>query len=204
MGSAASAPHDGGSSGQSNFSSLPKATSLSTSSTARKNDTVLPINNASSSSSLSGPKNGDDQDLSKQQQQQQQQHDKKNKKKKNELATLSGPAWVEAKCKGKKKAWQHCVGGWYDQRFLNGAALENETASDFNCDDLFEKYKACYVQGMAKQLERSHKKNNSNADGSTSSNNTAIIKPGSLLDEYLQETTTTTTHHQRQPDEKRQ
>jgi hypothetical protein len=203
MGSAASAPQDGGRrSGLSPTSVSPPLSTPATTTTT--DDAALPIHNvSSSSSSLSGPKNDDHQDHTKQQPQ----HDKKIKKNQSALATLSGPAWVEEKCKGKKKAWQHCVGGWYDQRFLNGAALEHETASDYNCDDLFEKYKTCYVKGMAKQLERSHKNNNyktgSASDGSTGSNNT-IIKPGSLLDEYLQETTNTTTHQRLQQDEKRQ
>ena len=85
---------------------------------------------------------------------------------------LSGAALVEHVCRPKKEAWTNCVSTWYNGRFLSGAALEEESSVD-NCDALFEKYKKCYVRGMAKQRKKQGYKD--------------PPQPGSLLDEYLQE-----------------
>jgi hypothetical protein len=64
---------------------------------------------------------------------------------------LSGPKLVEYKCRKKKKEWTQCVGTWYDKRFLPGEALEEEQA---DCDDLFERYRECYMRNMIKEREK--------------------------------------------------
>ena len=84
---------------------------------------------------------------------------------------LRGPALIEHVCRPKKTAWEDCVGGWYNGRFLTGAALEEESSEE-GCDVLFERYKKCYVRGMARERKRQ---------------GYAAPKKGSLLDDYLQE-----------------
>jgi len=66
---------------------------------------------------------------------------------------LSGPALVEWKCRKRKKAWNSCVGGWYNDRFLPGKALEDER-SEQNCDELFEKFRQCYMRGMLAEQKK--------------------------------------------------
>lgn len=60
---------------------------------------------------------------------------------------LSGPALVEYKCRKKKKAWSECVGSFYS-RFSSGKVLQDEEA---DCDELFERYRQCYLRGMLKE-----------------------------------------------------
>ena len=73
------------------------------------------------------------------------------KKKREPPPHLSGVKLVEYKCRKKKRAWSNCVGSWYDSRFLSGKALEEEQA---DCDDLFEKFRECYMRNMLKEREK--------------------------------------------------
>lgn len=66
---------------------------------------------------------------------------------------LPGPALVEWKCRKRKKAWNACVGGWYNDRFLPGKALEDER-SEQNCDELFDKFRQCYMRGMLAEQKK--------------------------------------------------
>lgn len=72
------------------------------------------------------------------------------KKKKSPPKDLSGVALIEYKCRRKKRAWSECVGTFYG-RFSSGNVLEDEEA---DCDDLFEKYRECYMKGMLKERQR--------------------------------------------------
>jgi hypothetical protein len=72
------------------------------------------------------------------------------KKKTNDgmiLTTGGGVALIEHKCRKKKRAWGTCVKEHYEQKFLPGKSLEPEEA---DCDDLFERYRRCYMRGMLK------------------------------------------------------
>lgn len=71
-------------------------------------------------------------------------------KKKSPPKDLSGVRLVEYKCRRKKRAWSDCVGTFYG-RFSSGKVLEEEEA---DCDDLFEKYRECYMKGMLKEREK--------------------------------------------------
>mmetsp|Transcript_133942 Transcript_133942/g.199199 ORF Transcript_133942/g.199199 Transcript_133942/m.199199 type:complete len:132 (-) Transcript_133942:126-521(-) len=73
------------------------------------------------------------------------------RKKRQPPLHLSGPKLVEFKCRKKKREWTTCLGSWYDQRFLPGKALEEEQA---DCDDLFERFKECYMRNMLKEREK--------------------------------------------------
>ena len=103
-------------------------------------------------------------------QRQQQLQDQK-KKGRSRPKDLRGPALVNHVCQPKKAAWEECVKGWYGKRFLTGTALEEESSVE-DCDELFERYKKCYVRGMAKERKRQ---------------GYDPPKKGSLLDDYLQE-----------------
>ncbi|CAJ1959412.1 unnamed protein product [Cylindrotheca closterium] len=83
---------------------------------------------------------------------------------------LSGPALVEWKCRKRKKAWNSCVGGWYNDRFLPGKALEDER-SEQNCDELFEKFRHCYMRGMLTEQKKKGLK----------------VEEGSMLAEFAEE-----------------
>lgn len=76
--------------------------------------------------------------------------EKSQSKNKKPLKDLSGPALVEYKCRKKKKAWSSCVGSFYT-RFSSGKALEDEEP---DCDDLFEAYRQCYLQGLLKERQK--------------------------------------------------
>jgi hypothetical protein len=76
---------------------------------------------------------------------------------------LSGAALVEYKCRKKKKAWTNCIKSFYESRFLPGEQLEQEG----ECDELFERYRSCYMRGMLKVVGEP--------------------KPDTLLAEYIQE-----------------
>lgn len=82
-------------------------------------------------------------------------------------SNLKGVALVEHRCRKKKKAWKRCVAGWYSDRFLSGKALEEERSED-NCEDLFDKFRECYIRGMAKERK-------------------VTPKEGSILREYMEE-----------------
>ena len=71
-------------------------------------------------------------------------------KKKSSPKDLSGVRLVEYKCRRKKRTWSDCVGTFYG-RFSAGKVLEDEEA---DCDDLFEKYRECYMKGMLKEREK--------------------------------------------------
>jgi hypothetical protein len=81
---------------------------------------------------------------------------------------LSGATLVEYKCRKRKKAWTRCVSGWYDNRFLEGKAVEPEG----DCDDLFDSFRQCYMRGMLKV----HQKKNSDAPSE-----------GTMLAEFVEE-----------------
>lgn len=83
---------------------------------------------------------------------------------------LSGPALVEWKCRKRKQTWNKCVGGWYNNRFLPGKALEDER-SEQDCDELFEKFRLCYMRGMLEEQEKKGLK----------------IEEGSMLAEFAEE-----------------
>lgn len=83
---------------------------------------------------------------------------------------LSGPALVEWKCRKRKRAWNKCVGGWYNDRFLPGKALEDER-SEQNCDELFERFRHCYMRGMLEEQKKKGLK----------------IEEGSMLAEFAEE-----------------
>lgn len=83
---------------------------------------------------------------------------------------LSGPALVEYKCRKRKRAWSRCVGGWYNDRFLPGKALEDERSEE-NCDELFDQFKQCYMRGMLAEQKKKGLK----------------IEEGSMLAEFAEE-----------------
>jgi hypothetical protein len=91
-------------------------------------------------------------------------------KRKKPPSNISGPALVEYKCRKKKKAFTRCVGGWYNDRFLPGKALEDERSEE-NCEELFEVFKQCYVRGMVAEQKKKGLK----------------IEEGSMLAEYMEE-----------------
>lgn len=72
------------------------------------------------------------------------------KKSRKPPPNLSGTALVEYKCRKKKKAYTKCVAGWYNNRFLQAKALEQEG----DCDDLFESFRQCYMRGMLKERQK--------------------------------------------------
>lgn len=91
-------------------------------------------------------------------------------KKKQPPPNLSGPALVEWKCRKRKKAWNNCVGGWYNDRFLSGKALEDER-SEQNCDEYYENFRKCYLKAMLEEQQKKGLK----------------IEEGSMLAEFADE-----------------
>jgi hypothetical protein len=89
-------------------------------------------------------------------------------KKKKIPPNLSGPALIEYRCRKKKKAFSTCVSSFYENKFLPGEKLEQEG----DCDDLFEKYRECYMHGMLKGRQK---------------NGLGSPKPGTLLAEFVEE-----------------
>ena len=75
-------------------------------------------------------------------------------------SNLSGAALVEYKCRKKKKAWTKCLASFYESKFLPGEQLEQEG----ECDDLFERYRKCYMLGMLKVSGASPKENTALAE----------------------------------------
>lgn len=91
-------------------------------------------------------------------------------KRKKPPSNISGPALVDYKCRKKKRAWSRCVGGWYNDRFLPGKALEDERSEE-NCEELFEVFKQCYMLGMVAEQKKKGLK----------------IEEGSMLAEFMEE-----------------
>jgi hypothetical protein len=73
--------------------------------------------------------------------------------KKKPPSDLSGPALVQYKCRKKQGAWRRCVNDWYGYRFLPGKALEDERSEE-KCDELFEKFRQCYMRGMLTEQKK--------------------------------------------------
>jgi hypothetical protein len=72
-------------------------------------------------------------------------------KKTNDGSSLTGGiALIEYKCRKKKRVWGICVKEHYEQKFLPGKSLEPTEA---DCDDLFERYRRCYMRGILKQRQ---------------------------------------------------
>ena len=63
---------------------------------------------------------------------------------------LSGFRLVEYKCRKKKKAYSRCFNNWYSAGFLNGKNI----VRDETCDDLFETWRSCILNGMKRDRER--------------------------------------------------
>jgi Uncharacterised protein family (UPF0203) len=82
---------------------------------------------------------------------------------------LTGMALIEHKCRKKKRAWGSCVKEHYEQKFLPGKSLEPEEA---DCDDLFEKYRQCYMRGLLKLRQEK---------------GMAPPKEGTMLHEFMEE-----------------
>lgn len=89
-------------------------------------------------------------------------------KKKKVPPNLSGPALIEYRCRKKKRAFSVCVSSFYENKFLPGEKLEQEG----DCDDLFEKYRECYMNGMLKGRQQK---------------GLAPPKPNTLLAEFVEE-----------------
>jgi hypothetical protein len=89
-------------------------------------------------------------------------------KKKKITPHLKGPALVEYRCRKKKKAFSNCVSGFYENKFLPGEKLEQEG----DCEELFDQYRACYMNGMLKGRQK---------------NGMEPPKPGTLLADFVEE-----------------
>eukprot|EP00525_Craspedostauros_australis_P001087 CAMPEP_0198124242 /NCGR_PEP_ID=MMETSP1442-20131203/39505_1 /TAXON_ID= /ORGANISM="Craspedostauros australis, Strain CCMP3328" /LENGTH=143 /DNA_ID=CAMNT_0043783611 /DNA_START=131 /DNA_END=562 /DNA_ORIENTATION=- len=63
---------------------------------------------------------------------------------------LTGVRLVEYRCRKSRKAWNGCVSEIYNGKFLSGESMEPEG----DCDDLFERYRTCYMRGMLKQRQK--------------------------------------------------
>eukprot|EP00934_Nitzschia_sp_Nitz4_P007923 Nitzschia sp. Nitz4//scaffold15_size197535//69719//70123//NITZ4_001574-RA/size197535-processed-gene-0.69-mRNA-1//-1//CDS//3329537703//7913//frame0 len=73
----------------------------------------------------------------------------KNTKKPRKVRT--GVALIEYECRPYKKAWSSCVGKSY-RKFSSGTMVEDDQETD--CDDLFDKYRQCYLRGMLKERQK--------------------------------------------------
>jgi len=56
---------------------------------------------------------------------------------------------IDSKCRKQKRAWGRCVADHYEKKFLPGKSLEPEE----DCDDLFDKFRDCYLKNMLKQRQ---------------------------------------------------
>jgi hypothetical protein len=96
---------------------------------------------------------------------------KKQLTKDGSLVVVGGIALIEYKCRKKKRAWGRCVKEHYEHKFLSGKSIEPAEA---DCDELFERYRQCYMRGMLKQRQGDN--------GSV-----ALPKEGTLLHEFMEE-----------------
>jgi hypothetical protein len=72
------------------------------------------------------------------------------KKKRVPPPNLTGVALIEYRCRRKKRAWGNCVKEHYENKFLPGKSIDAEEA---DCDDLFDAYKQCYMNGLLKMRQ---------------------------------------------------
>lgn len=72
----------------------------------------------------------------------------KTNEKKESSANRTGIHLVNYKCRKKKAKYSKCVSNFYDEKFLQGKALNQEE----ECGDLFETYRRCYLKGIKEEF----------------------------------------------------
>jgi len=74
---------------------------------------------------------------------------KKNRRGKDN-SNLTGFAFVQHKCRRRRRAYDTCYAKWYGGSFVTGENVNNREES---CDELFDNWRECVMRGMKKDRD---------------------------------------------------